>query len=336
MVEVFIAGIRFGKMNSKVNFVSKGIELVVSVSILLSLITLGSFVRVFHNEQDGADVLSGMLYQDATMRNVYTQYPELLLCDSTYNTNRYKMPLFVMIAIDGNNNVNVVGLFVTLNESTTSLRCILRSFQEGNPAWQRTRVILTDKDMAERTVFAELFPSASLQLCLFHTIRNFQREITTRKMNMSSTDREKALTLLRSMAIVPSVEQFEKLLKQLGDIENQSLQRYFNKCWEPIAMQWANCYKAQAPNFGEATTSRLEALNGILKREVTGASSFATLFRALRKVIRNARDDRRHEYMMAVTKHDIALAPSTEDEKMFYDKLTPYRYKAIVMILVCL
>ena len=69
-------------------------------------------------------------------------------------------------------------------------------------------------------------------------------------------------------------------------------------------MQWANCYKAQAPNFGEATTSRLEALNGILKREVTAASSFATLFRALRKVVRNAQDDRRHEYIMAVTKHD--------------------------------
>ena len=37
------------------------------VSIFLSLITSDSFVRIFHNQQDGADVLSGMLYQDATM-----------------------------------------------------------------------------------------------------------------------------------------------------------------------------------------------------------------------------------------------------------------------------
>ena len=39
-------------------------------------------------------------------------------------------------------------------------------------------------------------------------------------------------------------------------------------------MLGTNCCKAQVPNFGEATTSRLETLNGILKREVTGAPSF--------------------------------------------------------------
>ena len=37
------------------------------VSIFLCLITSGSFVRIFHNQQDDADVLSGMLNQDVTM-----------------------------------------------------------------------------------------------------------------------------------------------------------------------------------------------------------------------------------------------------------------------------
>ena len=91
------------------------------------------------------------------------------------------MPLFVLIAIDGNNSIDVVGVFVTLTESPTSLGCIIKTFQEGNPSWPQTQVILTDKDLTERSVFTELFPYASLQLCLFHTIRNFQREITTKK-----------------------------------------------------------------------------------------------------------------------------------------------------------
>ena len=32
---------------------------------------------------------------------------------------------------------------------------------------------MTDKDMAERTVFKAAFLSASLQLCLFHILRSF-------------------------------------------------------------------------------------------------------------------------------------------------------------------
>ena len=46
--------------------------------------------------------------------------------------------------------------------------------------------LMTDKDMAERSVFAVQFPSAHLQLCLFHILRSFSREVTIDKMGIRS------------------------------------------------------------------------------------------------------------------------------------------------------
>ena len=44
-----------------------------------------------------------------------------------------------------------------------------------NDSWGRTSVIMTDKDVTERSVLADVFSDATLQLCLFHTLRSFKR-----------------------------------------------------------------------------------------------------------------------------------------------------------------
>ena len=40
----------------------------------------------------------------------------------------------------------------------------LKAFKTHNEAWSRTKVVMTDKDMAERSVFSAAFPYAFLQL----------------------------------------------------------------------------------------------------------------------------------------------------------------------------
>ena len=57
-----------------------------------------------------------------------------------------------------------------------SLRQMLAAFKRLNDSWERTTVIMTDKDMTERSVLAEVFPDATLQLCLFRTLREFSMD----------------------------------------------------------------------------------------------------------------------------------------------------------------
>ena len=65
-----------------------------------------------------------------------------------------------------------------------SLHAMLSAFQRLNESWPKTCVIMTDKDMTERRTLSELFPDATLQLCLFHTLRSFKREFSMEKMGL--------------------------------------------------------------------------------------------------------------------------------------------------------
>ena len=70
-------------------------------------------------------------------------------------------------------------------------------FKENNPSWCKVSVVLTDKDMTERGCFSDAFPGVSLQICLFHVKRNFRREITGGKYNITSSEREEYLEYMQ-------------------------------------------------------------------------------------------------------------------------------------------
>ena len=75
--------------------------------------------------------------------------------DATYKLTDLRMPLH-------------------LHQRPLRHRCSLPD-KRLNDSWERASVIMTDKDMTERSILAEVFPGATLQLCLFHTLRSFKR-----------------------------------------------------------------------------------------------------------------------------------------------------------------
>ena len=61
----------------------------------------------------------------------------------------------------------------------------LSTFKKFNPQWPEIRVIMADKDVKERDVIREVFPRASVLICLFHTLRTFRQEVTSDKMGIT-------------------------------------------------------------------------------------------------------------------------------------------------------
>ena len=53
---------------------------------------------------------------------------------------------------------------------------IVRRLKSHNLCWMNLKVIMTDKDFVERSVFGDEFPDAELFLCLFHTLQAFNEK----------------------------------------------------------------------------------------------------------------------------------------------------------------
>ena len=88
------------------------------------------------------------------------------------------MPLYVFLICDGNGQSEIIAACLVASEQRAIINEMIGTFQKYNAAWTETKVIMTDKDLTERDTLAEAFPDATLQLCLFHALRCFGREIT--------------------------------------------------------------------------------------------------------------------------------------------------------------
>ena len=89
---------------------------------LLVLHVLGSVVEVFH---DNEGTFTGLFFQDAHMRRVYNAFPKLLMGDATYMLTDLRMPLFLMLGIDGNGHSQVGAVYLTSAETATALTHML-------------------------------------------------------------------------------------------------------------------------------------------------------------------------------------------------------------------
>lgn len=73
----------------------------------------------------------------------------------------------------------IAALWIVQSEDRQTVDSMTSKFRRHNPAWNRVRVIMADKDMVERDVFRTQLPEAQLMICLFHTLCTFKREIIT-------------------------------------------------------------------------------------------------------------------------------------------------------------
>ena len=220
---------------------------------------IGSVVEVF-SDSDGT--FTGLMFQDSIMQSVFSAYPEVLLVDATYKLNDLRMPLYLLMSIDGNGNGEIVLLYLTSLETEQGLLKMVQSFKKHNEHWTETKVIISDKDFSERAVFRKEFPDAVLHLCLFHTLRSFRREITCDKLGIRSGERDHALELLTKLAYAKSEAEYDEVYRELKLSGLKTVFSYFDDNWHPIRQEWVQYFKGVCFTLGETMNNRLENING--------------------------------------------------------------------------
>jgi zinc finger SWIM domain-containing protein 3 len=263
---------------------------------------------------DEINVLSGTFYQDPQMRQLFANYPELLLLDATYKLNDLRLPLYVMLAVDRNSKSVIVALWIVTTEGRETLASMIQFFKQHNPKWIQTSVIMTAKDMTERDVLHAEFPSASLLLCLFHMLRSFGREITTGKMNISSSERMMILDLLQKIACIRSEQQYNLFYQDLQDTRLPKVVEYYNKNLHVCRHEWVPG-RQQRTNYLQRTNNRVECINQKLKQVINHRSSMDEFVADLLRTVNALRDERIHraayifqKQPVVKTNNDAALA----------------------------
>ncbi|CAK9301926.1 unnamed protein product, partial [Gordionus sp. m RMFG-2023] len=142
--------------------------------------------------------LMGIFYQDSNMSHNLKFYPEVLFIDATYKLNNIGMPLFILLVIDSHGQSQIAALWLVKGETYCCVKGCCDILKKHNDI-NKIKVIIGDKDLADRQALFESFPNANIQICIFHVMCSFRSEITTLKRNITGEDVVTVLTTLQKL-----------------------------------------------------------------------------------------------------------------------------------------
>ncbi len=258
------------------------------------------------------------------MRKKFDQYCDIVLADATYKINELLFPVYLLLVIDANGESEVVVTFIVREESEVLLDKCVSCFKENNQNCDLVQVIMTDKDMVERNVFARQFPTAKLVLCLFHVQQNFRREITTEKMSITQQQRTQALDILSKITYSRSVEQYIENRQKLYDLNVKKITEYFDKNWDGIRNEWVEGLKSQNVTLQTSTTNRVESINQKMKQVCNRDQSLEQFATSLLQLFQSLRVQRQHSTLKSTMKIPVLRENISESEAAYHTLLTPY------------
>lgn len=144
------------------------------------------------------------------------------------------MACFLVIIENGNGESEIVAVGLFTAEDSGTLRWFFENFKALNPSWQAVRVTMADKDIKERSVVKELFPSSALHICAFHTLQAFCREVSILKLGITRGEQETAVDILQRMVYAPNKEVYKELYALLQTSAPTAVVEYFNTNWHSI------------------------------------------------------------------------------------------------------
>jgi len=271
----------------------------------------------------------GLFYQDAYMQNIFKHFPELILVDATYKLLDLRMPVYVIMCVDGNGLSEIVAVFIVAEETAQVIESAVQIFKKHNSSWTDIKVVMSDKDFTERDAFVKCFPDATLNICLFHTLRSLSREVTCEKMGITNAERLRVLEILNALAHAKCQEDYDANLQVLKNTKIKSVVDYFLKSWHPIKDQWVPFLKDLHMNLGETTNNRLESTFSKIKSVCHKHASLLQFFSEFHAVLECLRNERNHTFVMALAKKPTEVKNLHNDLQQYSSFLTPYAFECV-------
>ena len=118
--------------------------------------------------------------------------------------------------------------------------------------------------MTERSVFKAEMSQIQLQICLYHTLRTFSREITMDKMAITSHQHTTALKILEKLTYSFDEADYQQIYEKFQQEVPEKVVEYFNANWHSIRDEWVKGLKSY--HLCNDTTNRVESFSANLKK----------------------------------------------------------------------
>lgn len=207
--------------------------------------------------------LLNLFWCDGQSRLDYKAFGDLVLFDSTYRTNKYKMPFVPFVGLNHHRSTTIFACAVVSHETVESFQWLLQTLLVAMYN-KEPRSIITDGDRAMRRAIRAVLPITDHRLCGWHIENN-----AAKNLHYSLLPEFKKLIYMRT-----TPEKFEARWQRFlrkNIITRRRRQRKYNRWLSMMYITrrlWAASYLKNRYFLGAKSTQRSESLNSRLHKHL--------------------------------------------------------------------
>ncbi|KAG6989724.1 PKS-NRPS hybrid synthetase [Fusarium oxysporum f. sp. conglutinans] len=257
-------------------------------------------------------------------------YPDILLLDCTYKTNKYGMPLLDMIGVDACQKSFCIAFAFLSGESEDDYGWALdrlRSLYDHHCS-KLPSVVLTDRCIACMNAVATSFPTSQSLLCLWHAnkavLRHCLPAFTTRDVASSRSSQPTDKTeeawgeFYQFWHLIVSSPNEACFKERVARFEQKYLPDHLHEVgyvmhtWlEPYKEKLVKAWVDQHAHFGNTATSRVEGIHALLKSHLKKSTlDLFEAWRAMKQALLNQLSELRSNQIRQQTRFPIELSGS--------------------------
>lgn len=146
-------------------------------------------------DTDGNAVLKVLFWSSAEMRDAFSDFPEVMFMDDTFQINIEGYTLSGFMGQNAHGKGTIFGLGFKDRPDKESVRFMLERLIRSNPeAIAKLKVVVVDKDFKEIDVLRELLPFVIILLCLFHVKKCLRDKLTVSRYGITSSQKDLILS----------------------------------------------------------------------------------------------------------------------------------------------
>jgi hypothetical protein len=267
------------------------------------------FIRKDVDEHSGR--LRRLFWMNPVQRELYIRYRDVILNDSTAQTNRFNMPLNTFVVVDADGKSRMVGCAMISGETTDDYEWILRSLLEAGEGLAPA-VIIVDEDPAMEAACAIVVPETAMVNCIWHLgSLNLPKNLRG-AFGASWDDFISRFWIARNALTTDEFERrWSAITRDFGG-RGPKAEAYLGRLFDR-RIHWAWPWVRTHFTAGIQSTQRVEKTHGIIKRSVGKMTPLKDLFNVIEQRISNERSTAEYFHYKEAMKADRAQSGFAAD-----------------------
>ncbi|XP_038723112.1 protein FAR1-RELATED SEQUENCE 5-like isoform X2 [Tripterygium wilfordii] len=210
---------------------------------------------------DESSKITHCFWANSICRRSYHAFGDVLVFDTTYNTNRYGLIFAPFVGVNHHGQSILLACAFLSDETTESFEWLLQQLLTVMPAGA-PKMIITDQDPAMSRAIAELCPNTIHRYCMWHILSKFSEKLDPVKWKEHSQQFHKCIWDSESP------DKFEvtwsKVIDQSGMSDNEWLKGLYD-----IRFKWIPAYVNKTFSAGMSSSQRAESCHSFFKHYVS-------------------------------------------------------------------